>query len=273
MTEVIKAYYPDGTLRITGTLVDGVPHREFRQWHPNGTLSELTTYKNGVPDGTSYHWNSEGNLLGTYTITDGTGTQVMWNDDGSIAAEFDFVDGKWNGLHRFYLNGELTAQEFYINNSKTTKRKYLQQCEVNPKLPKYVERQPSKQTAAPRTSPPLATQSSAMCQKLFDHLLNGPEARSWLSDGDSNRSLGESRDQESSLDIVNELYLAGATNVLVADITKYDENSENASILVVHLPKNTKLRSQVLATAHEVGEAGFDAETDVGQAYIVVKLD
>lgn len=190
-----------------------------------------------------------------------------------VAAEFEFVEGSWNGPHRFYMNGELIAEEFYINNSKTTKRKYLQLCETNPKLPKYVQRQPSNRKSSPSTRPNQPPRRDEVNETVFDHLLGGPEARSWLHQNKSKRSLGESADYDFSMEIVNDLYTAGATRVLVGDIRTYEDELENASTLVVYLPKDVALRKRVLDAAHQPDAAGFDPEPDTNQDFVVVMLD
>jgi len=86
--------------------------------------------------------------------------------------------------------------------------------------------------------------------------------------------LGEIPDLAESLVLVEEAYDAGASEVFVVKIEKYDHRMENSGTLVVRLPKTAKRRKKALEWCNEQnGYQGFDPEDDEGQEWVVVSLD
>jgi hypothetical protein len=101
------------------------------------------------------------------------------------------------------------------------------------------------------------------------------EALSWLKAGGDKHTLGELASTSSSIRLVNTIYRAGASKVWAVEIDTYPNGSENTGKLVIELPSQPPLRSQVLAWASRKAKAqGFDEIiNDEGQHYVFVMLD
>jgi hypothetical protein len=106
------------------------------------------------------------------------------------------------------------------------------------------------------------------------------EAREWLSKATEHdiRSLGESGSSEEARRLIDEIYKAGAAEVLVVDIDE-DEIDEqrvlqNSGRLVIKLPESPAEREPLFAWAACNSEShGFDADEDTGQSHLFVMLD
>ena len=67
------------------------------------------------------------------------------------------------------------------------------------------------------------------------------------------------------MQLVEELYAAGAVEVLAVEIDRYEEG-ENSGKLVIELSQIAQDREMVLDIAGKIAESqGFDRETDNGQ--------
>jgi hypothetical protein len=76
-----------------------------------------------------------------------------------------------------------------------------------------------------------------------------------------------------SIALVQEIYDAGAVEVLAVEIDDYPDDGQNTGKLVIRLP-NGEQRKGVFAWAGSAAEAqGFDPEQDMGQSYLFVMLD
>jgi hypothetical protein len=101
------------------------------------------------------------------------------------------------------------------------------------------------------------------------------EALVWLGGATRKkpRTLGEDETTADSVQLVEELYAAGAVEVLAVEIVRYDEG-ENSGKLVIELPQNEQDREMVFDIAGKIAESqGFDRGTDNGQKYVFVMLD
>jgi hypothetical protein len=101
------------------------------------------------------------------------------------------------------------------------------------------------------------------------------EALDWLGGATRKkpRTLGEDETTADSIQLVEELYAAGAVEVLAVEIVRYDEG-ENSGKLVIELPQTAQDREMVLDIAGKIAESGgFDRETDDGQRYVFLMLD
>jgi hypothetical protein len=110
-------------------------------------------------------------------------------------------------------------------------------------------------------------------------LLDNPdkaEAYSWLDEcsDDSFRNVGELESNEKSLDLIREIYDAGAVEVIAVEIDKYPDGGENTGKLVIALPEEPEERKRVLEWCSKVSEAqGFAPHEDFGQTHEFVMLD
>ena len=115
--------------------------------------------------------------------------------------------------------------------------------------------------------------------QFFAELLGKPncgEALSWLggSTEDFPRTLGECETNRASMDLVEEVYSAGALEVVVVDITTYPDGSQNSGRLVVRLPDEQVHRTETLRWCNKQAQRlGLPAEDEFGQRYLLVMLD
>lgn len=103
-----------------------------------------------------------------------------------------------------------------------------------------------------------------------------PEAYSWFNEGtaDSFRSVGELGSNEESLDLIREIYDAGAVEVIAVEIDKYPDGGENTGKLLITLPEEPDQRKRVLEWCSKVSEAqGYAPHEDFGQKHAFVMLD
>ena len=97
---------------------------------------------------------------------------------------------------------------------------------------------------------------------------NQNEAREWLAGGKpgSIRSLGE-WDAETSQDIIENGYRAGAIKILAVDIGRSDHGDESTNHLIVELPTQPSKRSRMFKWSNELAnQSGFGDDPDWGQS-------
>jgi len=116
-------------------------------------------------------------------------------------------------------------------------------------------------------------------EKFIQELLSNPnksEAYSWLDEcsDDSFSNVGELESTEKSLDLIQEIYGAGAVEVIAVEIDKYPDGDENTGKLVIVMPEEPEKRKKVLEWCSRIsGEQGFAAHEDYGQRHEFVMLD
>jgi hypothetical protein len=107
--------------------------------------------------------------------------------------------------------------------------------------------------------------------------MSGPEASSWLKKNKNESALASNRfgPTHKALGFVNELYLAGADNVIVPDdFIDDDEFGPYADSLVVVLPKDEAKRKRVRAICiREIRREGFDPDEDDGSDRVFLWWD
>ncbi len=89
--------YPGGATAITGNQLAEELHGEWHRFAPDGIELEAGSFDHGIKDGVWQQWSNAGTLLGSYTMTHGTGIERRWYDDGSVLRERTLVDGIANG--------------------------------------------------------------------------------------------------------------------------------------------------------------------------------
>jgi hypothetical protein len=88
------------------------------------------------------------------------------------------------------------------------------------------------------------------------------------------RSVGEHETREESIAVIQEIYDAGAEEVLAVEIDDYPDEGQNTGKPVIKLPDDAAARQRVFAWTAKVAESqGFNAEQDSGQSYLFVMLD
>jgi hypothetical protein len=280
MSNVERAYYDDGTLRAEGVLADGAPHGLHRHWHPNGVLAMEVPYDHGIIDGMVKQWNDKGKLVATSELKKGTGVLRTLHSEQGLDGEMTYVDGKLTGRQLTYFDdGELAGATYWLENEKVSKKRYLEACKQNPNLPRYEdEPQTRAKNPAQKKAVKLPNHQSQPLDELPLKLLQGPrvrEALSWLEESrHPSRSLGEATGQDESIRLVKELYSLGAATVHAVEIDGGADEDQNTGRIVIELPQDKQQRENLLKFCGDLSrEAGFDAETDLEQRYVLLMLD
>ncbi len=280
---VEKHFYPNGQLEseLTYTYFKGSDRSWIiKHWHPNGVLESEMPVRNGVPEGVVKHWNEKGELIGQYEMREGTGVQKFWHPGGSLMVENSWVNYERTGRGRYYYEDREVGSETYeIRGRRVSKKKYLEACQNDPSLPRYDDiskAEPPKRK--PKKATPAPAKGSVVESPLIQRMLSAPETKEvlgWLKSGQSGmRTLGELPDQESSIELAEEVYALGATKVWAVKIDNYGPDGENTGKLIVSLPKEPRKRKKVFAWCGEWAEqTGYDPEEDVGQEHLFVMLD
>ncbi len=109
-----------------------------------------------------------------------------------------------------------------------------------------------------------------------DDYLESVEALSWLQQADNKRrNVGDSSEcltPEDTLRLVQELYEAGAPEVLAQDV-EVDEEVESGNSLKVTLPQAPQSRAVLFAIEERVlrdTNSAFDPEGEQGQAFFTL---
>ncbi len=118
-----------------------------------------------------------------------------------------------------------------------------------------------------------------MSDAFVQQFLNAPNTREvleWLRgapDGEF-RSLGEFGSTEESIALAQDIYDAGAAEVLAVEIDYYEGDGQNTGKLVIKLPDESEARKRVFAWAGANSEShGFGPEPDTGQRFLFSMLD
>ena len=158
----------DGLLDLEYGLKDGKKHGMEYSWL-FGQLYSAGPYVNGLIHGTARQWGDDGKLIGTYTLSNGTGID-LWRDqreDGLIylCEVWHWKKGKIHGFEwwinedqktvwteRHHFEGQLHGiwrewndkgnlsrgfPQYYVQGEKVNKRQYLKACQTDPTLPPF----------------------------------------------------------------------------------------------------------------------------------------
>lgn len=269
-----RNFYRNGQIRIMNRLVDGKFQGVSRNWHYNGQLAEETRYRNGKLHGTTHQWSAKGQLLGSFTMSHGTGTMRHWYEDGRLCLEADLLDGKFHGRIRTWLrDGTLIQEMFCIGNSEVARAAYLEAAQSQRDWPQY------KGQAAGH----VARESALLDRKHFelyvDSLLekSPAEAGKWLAEAmrPDMRSLATFRTPGVALRFVKALYDAGAVAATAVPIYAGKSGKEFADLLLVKLPqmkaKRQALRKLCQNCCDKRGGSMLP-ERDIGERHLLLSL-
>lgn len=108
--------FPDGSVQIEGSYVDGKLDGAWKRHHPGGALAEDGTYAAGLKDG---HWRQlspEGATLGEYDMKKGTGTERQWFDDGPFYMERGMKNGLLHGKYAVFDHDgtQVVAAKYFL---------------------------------------------------------------------------------------------------------------------------------------------------------------
>jgi hypothetical protein len=219
-------------------------------------------FENGSADGEWSHWNDRGDLLGTDIFKDGSGTSRQWHANGAVSAEITYYRGQMTGPMKYWeQDGMLYGTKFFFEGRPISKKRYLELCNADPKLPRYVDqkktntfgnyvRQLRKEKRAKAKLGP--TEEDLEADARFDEQCvaeskspGGKEVIVWLESGKrGQRELGE-LGRTQALKLAKKLYAFGAVKVWAARIEHDEDGFECSRRLIVKLPPNADKRSEI----------------------------
>ena len=236
-----RFYYRNGRVREEIKDIRGQLHGLNRRWHFNGQLAEESRYRLGHRHGLSRQWNDAGRLLGSFTVTNGTGIICHWDNNGQLLAELTMVEGKLHGRSRHWLrDGTLESEKFYFNFKDVTRAAYLKAARQHPAWPQYAGEPPGK----------ILLKGKKLERRRFELFIESilamshAEARQWLSEQKKSkvRSLAKFSTARAALHFIESLYAAGAEKVVVAPIYAGSRGKQFADWLLIKLSKAVKKR-------------------------------
>lgn len=270
-TTIQKTYYRNGQLRERVPVRNGRRHGVVRVWHKNGKRASEEPFKDGLLDGVCRKWNEAGRRLGEYLMFQGTGLQREWHDNGKLQMEIWSICGEFSGRNRIWLrDGTLLSERFYLVGHVVSAEKYREAAARIKALPKFRGK-----LAKPRVKP-------LHIHRVFvDSLLekkNNREARKWLTKkaGDKTaRSLGRFKRESATAKFVEELYQAGAVEVIVPDIYRNKARDQFADSLLVQLPKSAAKRKAIRKVCVQLRTRKLGAvqpDVDIGENHLFLSL-
>lgn len=266
-----KTYYRNGQLRERVPVRNGRRHGVVRAWHKNGKRASEEPFKNGLLDGVCRKWNESGRRLGEYVMFQGTGLQREWHDNGKLQMEIWSICGEFSGRNRIWLrDGTLLAERFYLVGHVVSAEKYREIAAKFKALPKFRGK-----PAKPRVKP-LHIHRVFVDSLLEKH--NQREARKWLvkkTDDKTARSLGRFKHENAVAKFVEELYQAGAVEVIVPDIYRNKARDQFSDCLLVQLPRSAAKRKAVREVCAQLRTRKLGAmqpDVDIGESHLYLSL-
>jgi hypothetical protein len=251
-------------------------HNLYRTWYCNGQLAQELRYRHGLLHGVNREWDENGRLLGSFTMTHGTGIQHYWHDNGQMQTEINSLNGKFHGRMRLWLrDGTLVQETFYISNVDVTRAAYLKAARRHPDWPQH-KGEPAGKVARDNRS-----LQRRQHELFIESLLakSHAEARQWLSAAQNPdlRSLARFRTAKAALQFVETLYAAGAETVIAAVIYAGRRGKQFADRLLVKLPKASAKRKALRKICQDLcakrGGALLPDEKDMGESHLFINLE
>ena len=259
---------------------NGCRHGVVRVWHKNGKRASEEPFKNGLLHGVCRQWNESGRLLGKYKMVHGTGIQREWHDNRRLQLEVSTVCGEFNGRNRAWLrDGSLLSERFYLRGQIVSADAYRAATAKDKSLPRF--------RGKPATLPSKnGTMEKHILNVFVRSLLeksNRSEVRNWLakkSNDKTARSLGRfkpARDAEKCQTgkFVQELYQAGAVEVIVPDIYRNKARDQFSDCQLVQLPKSAAKRKAIREVCAQLRTRKLGAvqpDEDIGESHLYLSL-
>jgi len=266
-----KTYYRNGQLRERVPVRNGHRHGVARTWHKNGKRASEEPFKDGLLHGVCRKWNEKGRRLGEYVAVHGTVLQREWHDNGKLQMEIWTIGGEFCGRNRIWLrDGTLLSERFYLAGRVVSAEEYGAVAAKLNTLPKFRGK-----PAKPRVKP-LHIHRVFVDSLLEKH--NQREARKWLAKKASDttaRSLGRFKRESMAAKFVEELYKAGASEVIVPDIYRNKARDRFSDCLLVQLPKIAAKRKairQVCAQLRTRKLGAVQPDKDIGERHLYLSL-
>ena len=270
---VKRLFHRNQIAAVEETFLGSKLHGRRRTWHRNGQLATKEFYRNGLLHGKVCQWDESGKLLGSFQMKAGTGTQKSWHDNGQVNLEFTTLDGHFCGRSRLWLrDGTLISDRLLLFGRPVSVEKYQQATLKEPRLPLFRGR--------PARLPPKNRVTQRHIQHVFVRGLlakpNRDEARAWLkTEGADGRSLGHIKSKTAALKFVEELYQAGALQVVVPDIYENKDGDQFADYLLVRLPKTRPARAAIRKTAAVLKSrrlGAIEPGKDIGEEFLILSM-
>jgi hypothetical protein len=272
-TTIQRDYYRNGQLREEVPLRRGRRHGVVRTWHKNGVLASEEPFENGLLHGVCRQWNENGKLLGKFSMQHGTGLQRVWHDNGRLQMEMSTVNGEFCGRNQLWLaDGTPLSDKVCLHNREVSIASYRMASANDPTLPKLHGR-----IALARQKPTEKKILHVLTTRLLQKP-NGFEARAWLTkttSKGSKRSLGRFKSERQAAQFVEELYDAGAVEVIAPDTYGNKSGDQFADCLVVRLPKNARRRKAIRAVGALLKKRKLGAVEpykDAGERHLFLSL-
>ena len=173
-----RIFYRDGKLETECSYKKGKRHGWEYHWNENGGLSSSTPFEDGREHGTACQWGESRDLIGSYTMVQGTGIDLWWDESegkaylsearivvDNLMAGYEYWFGaetenalwieKWwsqgnlHGIEREWNSrGKLRRgfPKYWIQNKQVDKRAYLRAAKKDETLKPFLikENQPDR---------------------------------------------------------------------------------------------------------------------------------
>lgn len=270
-----RSFFRNGQPSEVVPLRNGRRQGLARTWHKNGILASEERYQRGLLHGVCRQWDEAGRLLGKFKMARGTGIQREWYDNGRLKIEVSTVRGEFCGRNRIWLrDGTLISERFYLHGQVVSTDDYRAAAAKDWTLPKY--------RGKPAKLPPKNRAMQKHVHRVFvSSLLEKPhriEAAAWLQKetGDKTaRSLGRFKRERDALKFVQELYRAGAVEVIVPDIYDNKTSDQFADCLLVRLPKLATKRKAIRKACAQLRKSrlgAFEPQKEIGESHLYLSL-
>ncbi len=271
-----RSFFRNGQLSEVVPVRNGCKQGLARTWHKNGILASAERYQRGFLHGVCRQWDKAGRLLGKFTMAHGTGIQREWHDNGRLKIEISTVRGEFCGRNRIWLrDGTLISERFYLHGRVVSADDYRAAAAKNRTLPKY--------RGKPAKLPPKNRAMQKHVHRVFvSSLLEKPhsiEAAAWLQKETGEKtahSLGRFKRERDALKFVQELYRAGAVEVIVPDNYHNKAGDRFADCLLVRLPKPAARRKAIRKACARLRRSrlgAFEPQKEIGESHLYLSLD
>lgn len=270
-----KTFYRNGQLRERVRVRNGHRHGVVRTWHKNGKRASEEPFQNGLLHGVCLQWGESGRLLGQYKMVLGTGIQREWHDNGKLQMEVSTVRGEFSGRNRMWLrDGTLLSERFYLRGQVVSADAYREATAKDKSLPTF--------RGKPAKLPPKNRITEKNILKVFVRSLlekpNCSEARKWLTKKTGDKTaclLGRFKRENDAAKFIEELYQAGAVEVIVSDIYCNKARDQFSDCLLVQLPKSAAKRKAIRKICVQLRTRKLGAvqpDGDIGENHLYLSL-
>jgi antitoxin component YwqK of YwqJK toxin-antitoxin module len=110
----IRMYRPDGSLYGETLLRDGKEFGVCTTFFPNGQMHTRLPYRDGLLDGPCCQWTAGGTMIGSFSMSMGSGTALGWDDTGHLVSLSARKHGSMDGVTwKWWQNGALMEEESF----------------------------------------------------------------------------------------------------------------------------------------------------------------